>query len=87
MGLKRFVRASGVHTNNIKPLLNIFNHLKFQNTEFQDFPLYFMKFPLYKCTRLEHSAITTVINISYLISLRYTHRPSGVPGNISFVHF
>ena len=36
-----------MQTNDIKQLLNMFNHLKFQNIDFHDFPLYFMKFPLY----------------------------------------
>ena len=47
MGVKRCVRTSGMQTNAIKQLVNRFNVLKFQNTDFQNFPLYFSKFPLY----------------------------------------
>ena len=36
-----------MQTNAIKQRVNRFNVLKFQNTDFQDFPLYFPKFPLY----------------------------------------
>ena len=36
-----------MQTNAGKQLLNMFNSLKFQNTDFQNFPLYFLKFPLY----------------------------------------
>ena len=36
-----------MQTNAIKQLVNRFNVLKFQNTDFQNFPLYFPKFPLY----------------------------------------
>ena len=34
MGVKRSVRASGIQTNDIKQLLNMFNHFKFPNIEF-----------------------------------------------------
>ena len=47
MGVKRSVRTSGMKTNAIKHILNMFNSLKCQNTDFQNFPLYFLKFPLY----------------------------------------
>ena len=47
MGVKRCVRTSGMQTNTIKQLVNKFNDLIFQNTDFQNFPLYFLKFPLY----------------------------------------
>ena len=47
MGVKRSVRTSGMQTNDIKHILNMFNSLKCQNTDFQNFPLYFLKFPLY----------------------------------------
>ena len=36
-----------MQTNAVKQLLNMFNNLKFQKTDFQNFPLYFSKFPLY----------------------------------------
>ena len=36
-----------MQTSAIKQLVNRFNVLKFQNTDFQNFPLYFPKFPLY----------------------------------------
>ena len=47
MGVKTCVWTSGMQTNAIKQLVNRFNVLKFQNTDFQDFSLYFPKFPLY----------------------------------------
>ena len=47
MGVKRCVRTTGMQTNAIKQLLNMFKSSKFQNTDFQNFPLYFSKFPLY----------------------------------------
>ena len=47
MGVKRSVRTSGMQTNAIKHLLNMFNSLKCPNIDFQNFPLYFLKFPLY----------------------------------------
>ena len=34
-----------MQNNAIKQLVNRFNFLKFQNTDFQNFPLYFPKFP------------------------------------------
>ena len=36
-----------MQTNAIKHLLNMFNSLKYLNTDFHNFPLYFLKFPLY----------------------------------------
>ena len=36
-----------MQTNAIKQLLNRLNGLKCENTDFEDFPLYFSKFPLY----------------------------------------
>ena len=55
-----------MQTNDIKQLLEMFNLLKFQNTDLKDFPLYFMTFPLYNeralsTAPLQHSLI-------YLIS-------------------
>ena len=47
MGVKRCVRTTGIQTNATKQLLNMFKSSKFQNTDFQNFPLYFLKFPLY----------------------------------------
>ena len=47
MGVKRCVRTTGMQTNAVKQLLNMFNRLKFQKTDFKNFPLYFSKFPLY----------------------------------------
>ena len=47
IGVKRSARASGMLTNAIKQLLNRFNSLKCQNFDFQEFPLYFLKFILY----------------------------------------
>ena len=47
MGVKRCIRTSGMQTNVIKQLLNRFNSLKCPNSDFQHFPLYFLKFPLY----------------------------------------
>ena len=47
MGVKRSVRTSGMKTIAIIHLLNMFNSLKCQNTDFWNFPLYFLKFPLY----------------------------------------
>ena len=47
MGVKRCIRTSGMQTNVIKQLLIRFNSLKCPNSYFQDFPLYFLKFPLY----------------------------------------
>ena len=52
MGVKRSVRTSGMQTNAIKHLLNMFNSLKFQNTDLRNFPLYFLKFPLYNVSSL-----------------------------------
>ena len=45
--VKRSVWTSGMQTNAIKHLLNMFNSSKCLNTDFQNFPLYFLKFPLY----------------------------------------
>ena len=47
MGVKRCVRTSGLKTNAIKQFFNKFNVSKFQNTDFKNFPLYFLKFSLY----------------------------------------
>ena len=47
MGVKRFVRTFGMKTNAIKQLVNGFNGTKYQNTNFWNFPLYFLKYPLY----------------------------------------
>ena len=44
---QRCVRSSGMQTNIIKHFVNGFNSLKWQNTHFQKFPLYFSKFSLY----------------------------------------
>ena len=41
------VRTSGMQTNIFKYLVNRFNASKYQNTDFQYFPLYILKFPLY----------------------------------------
>ena len=46
-GVKRCVKVSGLLSNAIKQLLNRFDGLNFQNTDFWNFPLYFFKFPLY----------------------------------------
>ena len=51
-----------MQTNAIKQLLEMFNLLKFQNTDIKKFPLYFMKFPLYNVRALstaplQHSLI------------------------------
>ena len=46
MGLQRCVRTSGMQTNDINQHANWFNSFKYQNTESQNFPLYFSKFPL-----------------------------------------
>ena len=43
IGVKRCIRTSGIHTNNVKQLFNKFNCSKFQNTDFLNFPLYFFK--------------------------------------------
>ena len=45
MGVKRSVRASGMQIKAIKRLWNMFYKSKFQNTDFQNFSLYFLKFP------------------------------------------
>ena len=47
MGVKRFVRPSGMQTKAIKKLLNMFYKKELKNTDFWNFPLYFLKFPLY----------------------------------------
>ena len=47
MGVKRGVLTSGTQTNALKQLVHRFNGLKFKNTDFRDFPLYFLRFPLY----------------------------------------
>ena len=47
IGVKRCVRTSGMQTNAIKKLVNSFNVIKFENTDFKNFPLYFPKLPLY----------------------------------------
>ena len=47
MGVKSSVRTSGMQTDAIKHFFNMFNSLKCLNTNFQNFPLYFLKFPLY----------------------------------------
>ena len=58
-----------MHTNAIKQLLEMFNRLKFQNTDIKDFPLYFMKFPLYNIRALstaplQHSLIYFIFSHS-----------------------
>ena len=50
MGVKRCVWTSGMQTNTIKQVFNKFNSSNFQNTDFQNFPSYFLKFPLYNGT-------------------------------------
>ena len=57
MGVKRCVRTSGMQTNAIKLLLNGFNSLECQNTDFWNFPLYFLKFPLYNVSVMRSVAI------------------------------
>ena len=47
MGVKQSARNSGMQSDAIKYLLNIFYSLKCQKTDFQNFPLYFSKFLLY----------------------------------------
>ena len=47
MGVKRSIRTSGMRTNGINQVIHWFNGIKYQNTEFQSFPLYFLKFTLY----------------------------------------
>ena len=47
MGVKRCARTLGMKINAIKQFFNKFNGSKFQNTDVQKFPLYFLKFPLY----------------------------------------
>ena len=47
MDVKRCIRTSGMQTQAIKQLLNRLYSLKFRNSNFPDFPLYFLKFPLY----------------------------------------
>ena len=51
-----------MQTNANKQLLEMSNRLKCQNTDFKDFPLYFMTFPLYNVRALstaplQHSLI------------------------------
>ena len=55
-----------MQTKAIKQLMNMFNHLKSQNTAFQDFPLYFMKFPLYNVRGL--STVPLQHSLIYFIS-------------------
>ena len=57
MGVKRNASTSGMQTNAIKILFNGFNGLKFQNTALENFPLYFMKFPLYNVSVMRSVAI------------------------------
>ena len=47
MGVKRCVKTSGMNNNVLKQLFDKSKGSKFQNTDFQNFPLYFSKFPLY----------------------------------------
>ena len=47
MGVKRSVLTSGMQTNALKQLVHRLRGLKFRNTDFPDFPLYFLEFPLY----------------------------------------
>ena len=47
MGVRRCVRTSGMQTNAFKQLFDKFNGSKFKKTDFQNFPLYFLIFPLY----------------------------------------
>ena len=59
-----------MQTNAIKQLVNGFNVLKFRNTDFQNFPLYFSKYPLYNVRGLgghfplEFRALLYVFGIS-----------------------
>ena len=45
-----------MQTNGIKQFMHWFNGLKYQNTEFQSFPLYFLKFPLYNVRPLGYGS-------------------------------
>ena len=45
-----------MQTNGIKQVMHWFNGLKYQNTEFQSFPLYFLKFPLYNVRPLGYGS-------------------------------
>ena len=47
MGVKRCVKTSGMNNNVLKPIFDKSKGSKFQNTDFQNFPLYVLKFPLY----------------------------------------
>ena len=47
MGVKRCVKTSGMQIKIVKQLVNKFNGSKFQNTDFGNLTLYFLKFPLY----------------------------------------
>ena len=47
MGVKRCGITSEMQTNAMKQRMNRFNGLKSKNTDFQNFPLYFFKIPLY----------------------------------------
>ena len=47
MGVKRFIKNLGMNNNAFKQLFDKFKGSKFQNTDFPNFPLYFLKFPLY----------------------------------------
>ena len=57
MGVKRCIRTSAMQTNVIKQLLNRFNSLKCRNSDFQDFPLYFFRFPLYNVRLLCYGCV------------------------------
>ena len=47
MAVRRCVKTSGMKTNAVKQLVNMFNGLISPNTDFQNYPLNFFKFPLY----------------------------------------
>ena len=55
MGVKKSVIPSGMQTNALKQCINGFNGLKSKNTDFQNVPLYFLKFPLYNVMELCYS--------------------------------
>ena len=58
MGVKRCVRTSGIKINVINQLSKKFNTSKFQNTDFQNFPLYFFKFLLHNVRPLCYGYVT-----------------------------
>ena len=58
MGVKSCIRTSGIQTKAIKQLFSRFIGQKFEKSDYQNFPLYFLIFPLYNVRPLCYGCVT-----------------------------